>query len=194
MKKLLIIVLLLLALTGCKSDDTISSSANERYLDLISQLITREDFKESSEYFDITSDITSINNGYRYYITIDNAKMAMYEIEAIAIEKDVDYSSEMAANIGLFEDSKYSIIPGQVNVNDGYVRGINISGISSNDNPTVYLCVIWHNKDLSITHREYFKLEIGDKENQTSNEETDTNEVENSEENNEEIGEEDVQE
>lgn len=194
MKKLFIVSLLLLVLVGCASDNTITTGANERYLDLISQLQTREDFKSSSEYFDITTDITSINGGYRYYITIDNAKVAMYEIEAIAIEKDVDYSSEMAANIGLFEDTKYSIIPGQVYTREGFVKGINISGLSSNENPTVYLCVIWHNKDLSLTHREYFKLEFADTEEvveepvvEEETSETQDEEIDNS-------GEEDVQE
>lgn len=183
MKKLFIICLLLV-LVACSSDNTIDASANERYQDLISQLQTREDFKSSSEYFDITSEITPINNGYRYYVTIDNAKVAMYEIEAIAIEKDVDYTNEMAANIGLFEDMEYSIIPGQVYTNNGFVKGINISGISQNANPTIYLCVIWHNKDLSITHREYFKLDINEtSEEISSNEDTSNNEDTNSDEN-----------
>lgn len=164
MKKILVISLLLLVLFGCAKDNTIDTSANERYKDLINQLIAREDFKNSSEYFDIESEITSIDGGYRYYVTIDNAKVAMYEIEAIAIEKDVDYTNNMAANIGIFEDTHYSIIPGQVYTSKGFVKGINISGTTSNASPTLYLCVIWHNIDLSITHREYFKLELGQEE------------------------------
>lgn len=161
MKKILVISLLTLILFGCAKDNTIDTSANERYTDLIDQLLAREDFKDSSEYFDIEADITSIDGGYRFYVTIDNAKVAMYEIEAIAIEKDVDYTNNMAANIGLFEDTDYSIIPGQVYSSKGFVKGINISGTTSNPTPTLYVCVIWHNIDLSITHREYFKLDLG---------------------------------
>lgn len=164
MKKIFIVTLLLLVLTACKEDNAIDTSANERYTDMIAQLQARDDFKETSEYFDIAADITPINDGYRYYVTIDNAKVAMYEIEAIAIEKDVDYSNVMAANIGLFENMEYSIVPGQVYTANGYVKGINISGTTTNANPTLYVAVIWHNKDLSITHREYFKLEVGTKE------------------------------
>lgn len=165
-------------LTGCASEDnTIDASLNERYRDLVEQLQARDDFKTSSEFFDIDFDIASIDNGYRYYVTIDNAKVAMYEIEAIAIEKDVDYTNLMAANIGLFEDIKYSIIPGQVYASEGFVKGINISGTTSNATPTLYVCVIWHNKDLSITHREYFKLESVDQEddNDIIDESLDTN-------------------
>ena len=82
----------------------------------------------------------------------------MYNVEAIAIESDIDYSNEMAANIGLFEDTKYSMIPNQTNASKGFVKGINISGVTVNENPVLYVLVTWTNKDASVTKREFFKL------------------------------------
>ncbi len=164
MKKFILASLMFLCLlTGCeKSEETIDPSANERYKEMINQLESRTDFKSSSEYYDISYEVAKINDGYRFYITIDNAKVAMYGIEAIAIESDVDYSSNMAANIGLFEDIEYSLIPNQVYTEKGFVKGVSISGVSSSENPTLYLMVTWHNKDLSVTNREFFKLTLGD--------------------------------
>ena len=145
-------------LSACSSDSTINKSASERYNSMIEQLSSRTDFKSSSEYFDISFDIASIENGYRFYISIDEPKVAMYNIEAIAIEANVDYSNIMAANIGLFEDEKYSLIPNQSYADKGFVKGVNISGTSENANPTLYVLVVWSNKDLSVTKREFIKV------------------------------------
>lgn len=157
-KKIISILLVVFLLSACSSDSTINKSASERYNSMIEQLSSRTDFKSSSEYFDISFDIASIENGYRFYISIDEPKVAMYNIEAIAIEANVDYSNTMAANIGLFEDEKYSLIPNQSYVDKGFVKGVNISGTSENANPTLYVLVVWSNKDLSVTKREFIKV------------------------------------
>jgi len=94
---------MVLLLTSCSNSKDIDAGAMERYNSMIEQLSTRTDFKTKSEYFDISLDVGSIDGAYRFYVTIDNPKAAMYNVEAIAIESDVDYSNEMAANIGLFE-------------------------------------------------------------------------------------------
>ena len=157
-KKIISILLVVFLLSACSSDSTINKSASERYNSMIEQLSSRTDFKSSSEYFDISFDIASIENGYRFYISIDEPKVAMYNIEAIAIEANVDYSNIMAANIGLFEDEKYSLIPNQSYADKGFVKGVNISGTSENANPTLYVLVVWSNKDLSVTKREFIKV------------------------------------
>lgn len=157
-KKIISILLVVFLLSACSSDSTINKSASERYNSMIEQLSSRTDFKSTSEYFDISFDIASIENGYRFYISIDEPKVAMYNIEAIAIEANVDYSNIMAANIGLFEDEKYSLIPNQSYADKGFVKGVNISGTSENANPTLYVLVVWSNKDLSVTKREFIKV------------------------------------
>ena len=157
-RKIISTLLVVFLLSACSSDSTINKSASERYNSMIEQLSSRTDFKSSSEYFDISFDITSIDGGYRFYISIDEAKIAMYNIEAIAIEENVDYSNTMAANIGLFEDEKYSLIPNQSYVDKGFVKGVNISGTTENSNPTLYVLVVWSNKDLSTTKREFIKV------------------------------------
>lgn len=152
--------MLSICLVGCKDNKTIDNFANEKYIDMVELLNQRLDFKDSSEFFDISGDISKINDGYRFYIVVDNVKTAMYNVEVLAIEKNVDYNEVMAANIGIFEKNKYSLIPNQVNPEDGFVKGVSVSGISNGPVDTYYVLVQWHNKDLSITSREYIKLNI----------------------------------
>lgn len=147
-------------MSSCASNNTLDPSAVEKYNSMIEQLNSRTDFKTSSEYFDIDLEVGTIDDGYRFYITIDNPKAAMYNVQAVAIEGDVDYQDTMAANIGLFEDTTYCLIPNQTNVSKGFVKGINISGVSNNENPIIYVLVSWSNKDLSVTKREFFKLGV----------------------------------
>lgn len=164
MKKFFIVLICLILLTGCGKNNTISDSYNDKYLDLIDMLNSNVEFKDSSELFSITKEISQTTDGYRYFIVIDNPKIAMYNIEAVAIEKNVDYSTTMAANAGIFEGEYYSLIPNQTNVDDGYVKGVSISALTDNPTPTLYLLVQWHNKDLSITNRQFIKVDFSQTE------------------------------
>lgn len=165
MKKILTILLVLL-LCGCASssksyDSKLETNPDDRYLDMISlikdNMITA---KTKSEYFDVTFEMSEINDGYRYYCVIDNPRVAMYDVEAIAIEPDVNYRKVMAANIGVFDEKQYNMIPGQVNTDKGFVSGVSISGISEKPETTLYVLVQWKNKDLSQTYREYIKADL----------------------------------
>lgn len=159
MRKIVTILLVLFCLTACQNSKTESASGNEKYLDYCELLSSHSDFKEKSEFFDVSFDIATIEDGYRYYIIVDNPKIAMYNIEAIAIEKGNDYRLNMAANIGIY-DKTYAMIPNQANIKEGFVKGFSISAISKNKTPTLYLLVQWTNSDTSITSREYLKVII----------------------------------
>lgn len=159
MKKLLICLLSLLLLVACSSNEVIDKNEKEKYLDMVKQLQSREEFVLESELFDLTFDISKTNDAYRFYIIVDNSKMAMYDICMIAVEKDVDYENNMAANIGIFEENDYSLIPGQYNPSKGFMKGISISGLSLKENPTIYLLIEWNNKDMSKTYREYIQID-----------------------------------
>ena len=164
MKKVIICLLVLLTLSACGKNNT-QKANEEKYLDYCELLVTHEEFKDRSEFFDVSSDITNTDEGYRYYIIIDNPKIAMYNIEAVALEKEVDYTVNMAANIGIFEENKYTFIPNQANPDDGFVKGISISGLTTNPSPTLYLLVEWSDSGLNITKREFLKVNISSGEN-----------------------------
>lgn len=146
-------------LVGCSTIKKNTIDNNERYYNLIEIIKENDNFIEDSNYYDVKVEMATINNGYRYYITIDNAHAAMYNIEAIAIELDSDYSNQMTANIGIFDELEYCMIPNQSNADKGFVEGLIISGTTKNQETTLYLLVQWYNKDYSQQYREFFKLD-----------------------------------
>lgn len=158
MKKLLILLLALLTLSGCAEIGKQDVDPNKRYFAIIETIKERDAYNSSSNYFDINVEMASIDGGYRYYVTIDNPRAALYDVEAIAIETDVDYTNNMAANVGIFEDKEYSMIPNQKNPDKGYVSGLVISGVSEKPETTLYIYVSFKSEDYSNTHTEYFKL------------------------------------
>lgn len=157
MKKLFISLILLLALFGCQK----TNSEETMYFDFMKLLQEREEFTSSSLNYNISYEITSIgDNKYRYFVTIDKPKIAMYDIEVMAIEQGKDYSEDIAASAGILSKVRYNMIPNQSDVDKGYISGINISGESDKSNPTLLVLVQWHNRDLTIDYREYFRIEL----------------------------------
>ena len=154
----IVTVFCLALLCGCSLIPNRTKDANDRYFYLIEMLNEHETFSDQSRYFSIEAEMAKIDNGYRYYIIIDEPQLAMYDIEVMAIEKDVDYSQNMAANIGVFEDVQYNMIPNQSNVEDGYVKGLVASGISDSPETTLYVYVQFKNADYSVVHNEYLLL------------------------------------
>lgn len=149
----------LLVLSNCSIGKK-TANPNDKYLDMIELINSYEDFSESSDYFNVSAEETLLKDGsYRFYIVIDKAKVAMYDVEAIGIEKGVDYTNFMAANVGIFEDDTYTMIPNQANPDKGYVSGIVISGLTSSQETTVYLLVQWKSKDLLTTTRQFLKVD-----------------------------------
>ena len=159
MKKILILFCILLCLSGCQDDGKQMANPDDRYLYIIEMINEHESFQTASNYFDIETEMAKIENGYRYYITVDNPRIAMYDIEILAIEKNVDYRTNMAANVGIFEDKEYNMVPNQANIDDGFVKGIVVSGVSKEPQTTLYIFVQFKNADYSITRSEYFQLD-----------------------------------
>lgn len=158
MKKIFIILVVLISLVGCTSVGNQRINNEERYQGLIEMLNEYENYSEKSNNFDISLEVASIDDGYRYYVTIDKPKIAMYDVEAIAVEKDVDYTNTMAASIGIFDENEYALVPNQKNTNEGYYEGVMMSGVTSNPEITLYVFVSYKNNDYSVNHTEYIVL------------------------------------
>ena len=155
-----VLVLLLLLMTSCGLETTTDVSVDNKYHSLIELLNTNEKYIDSSNYYDVSYEMTKIDNGYRYYIYIDNPRVALYNVETIAIEPDLDYTRVMAANVGVFETEEYHMVPNQTNLNKGYVKGLMMSGVTDKEVLELKLMVCWEDKTSSRVNREYFKLKL----------------------------------
>lgn len=154
----LIIFVLILFLSGCNVIRNEDTEQESRYTYLVELLEEHTNYVQSSNYFDINVEMAKINNGYRYYIIIDKPTLAMYDIEVMAIEPGVDYSKKMAANVGIFEDTQYHMIPNQSNAKEGYVKGVIASGLADNPEILLHIFVQFKNSDYSTVHTEYIEL------------------------------------
>ena len=157
MKKIIVLLLTCL-LVGCSRNDTTSETTAKRYNEMVNLLNEQIDYVEEETYFSIYAQVSKVSDGYRYYIFIENPKIAMYNVEAIAITKDIDYTTNMASNIGIFDETKYNLIPNQVKIEDGYAKGLMLSGISSYADNDLYVLIQWRDVSLTNVSREFVHL------------------------------------
>lgn len=164
--KTIIISLLLICLCACDKIGSNKVDTTQRYKTIVESIIEHDSFQSSSDYFNISAEVAKINDGYRYYVTIDKPRVALYDVEAVALSMDSDiYSDEttidknMTANVGIFEDKIYNMVPNQVNVDEGYVEGVVISGITTVPQTNLLVYVSFNNKDYSQNHTEYFSID-----------------------------------
>lgn len=147
-------------LCACQEAGRQEANPDDRYAYIIDMIKEHEVFVDTSNYFDISTDMAMIDGGYRFYITVDNPRIAMYDVELLAIEDDVDYMKTMAANVGIFEDREYNLIPNQSNPKQNYMKGIVASAVTSKPETTLYIFVQFKNADYSIVRSEYFKIDV----------------------------------
>lgn len=150
--KLTTCLLSLLLMTGCysknvKTED--SSSLMDEYETYYVEVQSNGHYESTSKNFDLSTEMTQVEDGtYRYYVILDNPKTAMYNVMMIACENDVPYEEcdKMVPSFGIFEE-RVSLVPGQINTEDGYVRGISISGETDDPQVSLKLLVRWKDSD-----------------------------------------------
>ena len=152
------VLVCLLLLSACSLLNRNQNNSGDRYTYLVDMLKEHSTYAHSSQYFDIDVEMARIEDGYRYYVIIDKPTLAMYDIEVLAIEPDGDYQNNMAANVGIFEEEEYHMIPNQSNVQEGYVKGVIASGLTQNPEITLHIFVQFKNADYSTVHTEYLEL------------------------------------
>ncbi|MBS7354270.1 MAG: hypothetical protein KIG23_05785, partial [Erysipelotrichaceae bacterium] len=83
MKKIFLSLILIIGLFGCSEKNT---AAETKYYDMLKLISQREEYSTSSDNFTISAEISPISEGrYRYFVTLDKPKLAMYEVEILAI-------------------------------------------------------------------------------------------------------------
>ena len=159
MKRFLGLCVAMLLLCACQKDETRVAVDEARYLGMIELIESCDAFLPGSNNFDIHTEMAKTDEGYRYYVVIDNPRSALYDVEAIVLVDGVDHEENMAASIGLFEETEYSLIPNQTNPDKGYVAGIVMSGSSEAKDLKLSVLVQWKNSERTLTNKEFFRLE-----------------------------------
>lgn len=164
MKRLCKILLVsLLFLSGCTSDNTneLGSKKLDEYKSNVEQLKTSKPTKSTSEYFTVSYEMSTLPDGtHRYYIIVDNATQSMYDVRMMALDVDSDTSTTMAPSIGILDDENYNLVPSQVAVEDGFVKGLVLSGDTTKDAISVKLMVSWNDEVGLNSQKEFLLLHI----------------------------------
>ena len=165
MKKLLLFSILCLFLSACQNNETSDTQRKqERYIRHYEEVIENTIFSSrNAAPFDISVAMNRLADGtYRYDIIIDNPKVAMYNIEIIAIENNISYqnATKLMPTFGIFDSTAYNMIPYQTNVDNGYVKGIIVSGVTADTTINLKIKVTWTDYSRVESSRIFVEMEV----------------------------------
>ena len=170
MKKVILIILLLIT-TGC-TNKTVDGESERiaKYNSLYVSCLNNGDFLPKSEIFNTSVEFVKNDDGFSYFIVIDEPKVAMYDVEAIVIEDLIEYGQEeMMPTVGVFEDFEYNLVPYQTNKENNFYGGLVISGDTTNDKVDLYALVTWKDVTMTKQFKEYILITSDNTNNTKSN-------------------------
>ena len=176
MKKLVIILIVLSFLTACTTSSSPDRDVRmDRYRNYFESISDQGNFSAFSFFYDIEVIMNRLGDGtYRYDIVITNPRVAMYDINVLAVENNMLFENSLNENrmmpsIGIFEESTtgFHLVPFQVNVASGYFAGVSISGVSNEPIILLRIRVAWRDETRVHTTHEFIEL-IGDFYNQNN--------------------------
>lgn len=164
MKKLLKVILCcgMLMACGCSQKNQTTAEDMVEYETYYTAICDNIDFITESQNYSCELEMTQVEDGsYRYYVVLDQPKIAMYNITAMIVENDIAYSDtdKMMPSIGIFDDQK-SMIPNQVDSENGFVKGIALSGESSEATIQLKVLVQWTDKTKKSVSREFLSYTL----------------------------------
>jgi len=162
MQKLLASLLCAFMLAGCfaQKDDSANFAAYEGFYKSIQD---NDKFQDGSLYYQISAEMSTLGDGtHRYYIFLDDAQIAMYDVVLLAVENSTPFenSTKMMPSIGIFESQDYSLIPNQARTDKGYVKGLVLSGETADESVDITMLVEWRDRNKENAHREYLSFTI----------------------------------
>lgn len=161
MKKGLTLFVLLVLLVGCTSST--EEVRYQIYKTTYQSILNTTSFLSSSENFSINASASDLGNGQvRYDVFLDEPKIAMYDVEILAIVDTglLVVSDQMMPSVGIFETSEYNLIPYQVNAETGYPAGFNLNGLTDANTLTIKVLVTWKDYFKIRTFKESFKFDL----------------------------------
>jgi len=164
MKKLVLICLICL-LTACQNTAQLETAKYNLYKTYYTDIFNQSTFTQTSLYFEIAVSRQVIGtNLYRFDVIIDQAKVAMYDVEILVIVDNgsLTVSDTMMPSVGIFEDDTYNMIPYQSNNDLHYVKGFGLNGVSSEVITHLKVLVMWKDYTKVTQFKEYLEFILED--------------------------------
>lgn len=151
-----------LFLTGCsRSKNDSEKAAQTAYEGYYKAIEDNDRFIGESLYYTISAQMSNMPDGtHRYYVFLDDAQVAMYDVTMMAVENNIAYedSDKMMPSVGIFDSREYSLIPYQANADEGYVKGLVLGGECDDEEILIKLLVEWKDRSRERVTREYISL------------------------------------
>lgn len=128
MKKIIYMIILSLSLLGCQSSKSLEDQQFDMYYEIKEQLMNQTHFDESNDFL-ISLVYNQMETSYRYDVIIDQPNVEMYHI--IAMSYALEDDDTMCPNVGIFDEHDYHLKKNYVNKQEGYYKGIQLSGMTN---------------------------------------------------------------
>lgn len=156
--KIMLVALLLLVSACSKSTNVVEEQNLARYKAYYALIFDNDRFIREPQHFDLDVVFSEIEGQYRYDIIVDNPRIAMYDVEIMVVEDDLGFQAtrRMMPSFGIFESNKNNMIPNQVDSENGYVKGMIVSGMLDKKVVELKIMVGWRDYSKLNSHREFF--------------------------------------
>ena len=142
MKKISILIILILLLGACGSDD-INKEQTKVYEGFKESLLNNGELISSTIPFNYSIKVVEKANKYQYTITIDKPQVAMKSIQMLLLNPDDLTTDYISSSKGIFDETTYAMVPNQENIEEGYMKEISLSGVSKSPSFRIYAMVVW---------------------------------------------------
>ena len=160
MKKIFLCFVFVTMFVGCnRMTETNKNLSYINYQGYYEAIEENTRFNSELLYYSLDGKMSVLPDGtYRYYVFLENPQIAMYNVIFLGVENDIPFAQadKMMPSIGIFETQKYNLIPYQSNPSRGYVKGLVISGETTDPTIRLKLLIEWTDKSHEKITREYF--------------------------------------
>ncbi|MEG0526727.1 hypothetical protein ACWG0P_09135 [Amedibacillus sp. YH-ame6] len=174
MRKLIVLwIAMIMLVSGCSNTKIDDKENMKNYENFIDTVMTNQGIESKIIPFDYKLNVyKQKDNSYQYELLVSNPRSAMYNVQAIAVNPDVDSNTNVHPCLGLLgEDAQldFHMVPFQSNAEMGFYKGFSLEGVSDSEQFKLYVMVTWKDSALVNDHRVFFNVsfvqEADDNEN-----------------------------
>ena len=160
-------------LSGCSSSKVDDKESMKNYESFIDAVVTNKGIESKIIPFDYKLNVyKQEDNTYQYEVVVSNPRSAMYHIQAIAVNPDIDSNTNVHPCLGLLGDDakqNFNMVPFQSNAQMGFYRGFSLEGVSDKSQFTLHVMVTWKDSTLVKNNRVFFNVSFAQEADDTAN-------------------------
>ena len=171
----LIVLCLLLLMSGCSRKSKKEEESMKNYETFINAVMNNKGAVSKTIPFAYSLiQQKQADGSYKYEVVINNPRVAMYDIQAIAVDQAVDSNTNIYPCLGLVGDDidhSFNMLPFQAYPGADYWQGIILDGISKKKQFTLNVLVSWSDATRTNTFNAFFNLSFAEESGDEQEEE-----------------------